>query len=300
MDESLDAKCAWLIEKLANGRYSIKELEDLFLKETGEETSESSLYRWRREVQRKYHIIIGCDHGKWYIADKTNDVDMLLKANNIIDKLLIKHNDIKDKILLDNVPSMNKYLGKILKAISGSWTIDISYTKYSSDDSRNLDIHKYTIHPYCVKRFENRWYVTGLVVKRDKEDYHRIQNFSLDMINELELKRKKFDPDSSFNAAEYFKNVYGITTGLNGPFTEIKIRVSAWLANYLRTLPLHHSQKEISESDSFNVFQYTLRPANDFYNALLHFGPNAVVLSPDSVREEMKKKIQEMAEKYSK
>ena len=161
-----------------------------------------------------------------------------------------------------------------------------------------MEIHKYTIHPYCVKRFENRWYVTGLVVKRDKEDYHRIQNFSLDMINELELKRKKFDPDPSFNAAEYFKNVYGITTGLNGPFAEIKIRVSAWLANYLRTLPLHHSQKEISESNSFNIFQYKLRPANDFYNALLHFGPNAVVLSPESVRDEMKKKIQEMAEKY--
>ena len=90
MDKSLDAKCAWLIEKLANGRYSIKELEDLFLKETGEETSESALYRWKREVhfQKKYPIIIGCDHGKWYIADKTNDVDMLLKANNIIDKLL--------------------------------------------------------------------------------------------------------------------------------------------------------------------------------------------------------------------
>lgn len=298
MDESLDAKCAWLIEKLANGRYSIKELEDLFLKETGDETSEPSLYRWRRKVQEKYHIIIGCDHGKWYIADKTNDVDMLLKANNIIDKLLIKHNDIKDKILLDNVPSMNKYLGKILKAISGSWTIEISYTKYSSDDSRNLEIHKYTIHPYCVKRFENRWYVTGLVVKRDKEDRHQIQTFSLDMINKLTLQTKKFKQDPNFNASEYFENVYGITTGDNGSLTEIKIRTTSKRANYLRKLPLHPSQKEVGESTSYNVFQYELKPARDFYQALLHLGPDVVVLSPESVRGEMKKLIQEMAEKY--
>ena len=179
--------------------------------------------------------------------------------------------------------------------------IKFDYKKYSDPKSKDPEIKERVVRPYCVKRFENRWYVIGFCVKSGKDKVNDMRTFSLDMI--VKFKKTKterhFEPDPNFNAAEYFKDVYGITTGENGSLTDINIRVTAWLANYLRTLPLHHSQKVVGESDSFYVFQYTLRPAGDFYNALLHLGPSAVVLSPESVRDDMKKLNQKMAEKYN-
>ena len=292
----------WLLGKLSTGKYSMEELQEEWKKDTGKTIQERSLFRWIANLWSKYNVLVVSENGKRYIADKgvfkQYDTEKWIAYTSKINDLIIKHDDIKDKILIDNIPSENQYLEEILNAISSQLIIKISYTKYSSDNSRNLEKHQYTIHPYCAKRFENRWYVIGLVVKRDKEDRHQIQKFSLDMINELTLQKKKFKPDPNFNAIEYFKDVYGITTDQNGPLTEIRISVDAWLANYLRTLPLHPSQKDVGGNDSFDIFQYTLRPANDFYQALLHHGSHLKVLSPESVRDEMKKLIQEMAEKY--
>ena len=305
MSRSSTEQHNWLIGKLSSGKYTLNELEDAFRHDYDcydNKDKKRSIQRWISDVQKLHNLLIVCDNKKYYIADKGNfkkyDTEKWIAYTSKINDLIIKHDDIKDKIMIDNIPSENQYLEEILNAISSQLIIKFSYTKYSSDNSRNLEKHQYTIHPYCAKRFENRWYVIGLVVKRDKEDRHQIQKFSLDMINELKLQKKKFKPDPNFNAVEYFKDVYGITTDQNGPLTEIRISVDAWLANYLRTLPLHPSQKEVGESTSFNVFQYTLRPANDFYQALLHHGPHLKVLSPESVRGEMKKLIQEMAEKY--
>ena len=101
-----------------------------------------------------------------------------------------------------------------------------------------------------------------------------------------------------FNAAKYFDDVYGITTGMNGAFSTIKIKVDAARANYFRALPLHHSQEEEQHED-YSIFTYKLRPANDFYQALLHEGEFLEVLEPVEAKEAMKKKIKAMAGRYT-
>lgn len=280
----------------------MEELQEKWKKDTGNTIQERSLYRWISDLGTKYKVLVVCENGKRYIADKGDfkqyDTEKWIAHTSKINDLIIKHDDIKDKILIDNIPSESQYLEEVLNAISSNLIIEITYTKYSSKNSRELEEKQYTLHPYCVKRFENRWYVIGLVVKKAGKGCHQIQTFSLDMIKEFKLQKKKFKPNPDFKAVDYFKDVYGITTGDNGPLTEIRISVDAWLANYLHTLPLHPSQKEVSESNSFIVFQYTLRPANDFYQALLHHGSHLKVISPESARNKMKELIRAMAEKY--
>ena len=305
MSRSSTEQHKWLIGKLSNGKHTLNELENAFRHDYDcydNKDKKRTIQRWISDVQKLHNLLIVCDNKKYYIADKGNfkkyDTEKWIAYTSRINDLIIKHDDIKDKILIDNIPSESQYLEEILNAISCNLIIEITYTKYSSKNSRELEEKQYTLHPYCVKRFENRWYVIGLVVKKGGKGCHQIQTFSLDMIKEFKLQKKKFKPDPDFNAVEYFKDVYGITTGDNGPLIEIRISVDAWLANYLHTLPLHPSQKEVGESSSFNVFQYTLRPANDFYQALLHHGSHLKVLSPESARNKMKELIREMAEKY--
>ena len=106
-----------------------------------------------------------------------------------------------------------------------------------------------------------------------------MRTFSLDQIRDLKMLKSTFKLPKGFNAEVYFKDVYGITTGMNGAFSTIKVKVDAARANYIRALP-------------------QLRPANDFYQALLHEGEFLEVLEPAEVREAMKEKIGKMEERY--
>ena len=61
---------------------------------------------------------------------------------------------------------------------------------------------------------------------------------------------------------------------------------------FLRTLPLHASQKEVETTKDSSVFEFHLRPTLDFQQELLTHAVNAEgdieVLVPQWVREHMK------------
>lgn len=59
-------------------------------------------------------------------------------------------------------------------------------------------------------------------------------------------------------------------------------------ADYLRTLPLHESQREIEGDDESTLFEYHLKPTFDFYQLVLAQGDQVEVLEPESVRSEMR------------
>ena len=59
-------------------------------------------------------------------------------------------------------------------------------------------------------------------------------------------------------------------------------------ADYLRTLPIHESQRELpSEVEGVACFELEVSPTYDLYQALLAMGDQIEVLEPQSVREEM-------------
>ena len=78
----------------------------------------------------------------------------------------------------------------------------------------------------------------------------------------------------------------------------IVIRAYPPLTNYLRTLPLHHSQKEVETTPDYADFEFYLRPTFDFRQELLSQGNELEVLKPSKLREEMKKMMMKMLERY--
>ena len=141
----------------------------------------------------------------------------------------------------------------------------------------------FEVEPYCVKLFEQRWYMLGM---SDKLRIH-----ALDRIKALEPTEHKFKMPKKFNAEEFFADHYGIIISDEefdvGP---VALKVDSWQSKYLRTLPLHHSQVEVERTEEFSIFEYRLCPSFDFRQKILSMGATTEVLAPATliakVREE--------------
>ena len=77
------------------------------------------------------------------------------------------------------------------------------------------------------------------------------------------------------------------------------MKVEREQANYFLSLPLHHSQRVVSESAQAVTFRLRLAPTYDFIMELLSHGPRVEVVAPQSLRELMASKIKEMSNLYN-
>jgi predicted DNA-binding transcriptional regulator YafY len=81
-----------------------------------------------------------------------------------------------------------------------------------------------------------------------------------------------------------------------------KIRIKVTDKNnkrkYLRTLPLHHSQREVEKHDDYSIFELTVYPSYDFIHEILSHGEELEVVEPAWVRNECKLYIEEMYKLY--
>ena len=67
---------------------------------------------------------------------------------------------------------------------------------------------------------------------------------------------------------------------------------------YVRTLPLHHTQQEVETGEWYSVFEYRMKPTFDLRQELLSRGDAVEVLSPRSLRDEMQTEIKRLQSLY--
>lgn len=67
---------------------------------------------------------------------------------------------------------------------------------------------------------------------------------------------------------------------------------------YVRALPLHHTQREVETGEWNSVFEYRMKPTFDLKQELLSRGDAVEVLSPRSLRDEMQSEIKRLQSLY--
>ena len=149
------------------------------------------------------------------------------------------------------------------------------------------------IKPYCVKVFRQRWYVLAHIPGADE-----LRIYSLDRVEGLSLTENKFDLPENFDAESYFHDSFGIIVYAGSPAEIVRLRVYGGKRDYFRTLPLHHSQKEVGIYEEYSIFEYFISPTFDFQQEILSHGDEVEVLSPEHFREEVGAVVRTMADYY--
>ena len=78
----------------------------------------------------------------------------------------------------------------------------------------------------------------------------------------------------------------------------VVVRAHKWMPNYLRTLPLHDSQRELESTPDYTDFSYDIRPTSDFLGELLRHSDGIEVLQSLDLREKMRQMIAKMLKRY--
>lgn len=301
MSINLLNKYVWLVETIYKNKYiSYEEINEKWLDDDiseGVEIPKRTFHTWIHEAEEMFGLVILCERkgGYNYYIENAEEIKQGGLRNWLLNtistgNLLMNNQQLKDRILLEEVPSVNDHLEPIIKAMRSNLTLTISYKSYWRDESSTFDVE-----PYCVKVFKQRWYLVG-----KSPYYDQVRIYALDRILDLEITDVKFKMPAKFNPTEFFEFFYGIIAHENPEAETIKLKVSAGQSNYLRSLPLHHSQKEIEKTEDYSIFKLRLCPEFDFQQEILSQTPEIEVLEPEWLRKEISEKLSVSIKKYKK
>jgi hypothetical protein len=293
-------KYTWLIDTIRRaGKISLKEISERWERNKDlsdyKPLSRATFNRWKDAIFSQFGIIISCQRagGYLYYIENPEDIDednlkKWMLDSFAVGNLIGENLSLKDRILVNQVPSARDYLAALLEAMKENHTVTITYCAFGKTKS-----YTFSIEPYCVKLFENRWYVLAHNVQ-----YDDIRIYGLDRIEDLKVEESTFKLPKDFSASEYFSSYYGIVTNMNINPEHIVIRAYRDHIPYINSLPLHHSQRLLEDNGEYADFELYLAPTYDFVMRLLHVGAMIEVVSPASLRKTMKGWISDMYNLY--
>ena len=183
------------------------------------------------------------------------------------------------------------------KAIANKQVLRFDYQRFGQEP------FSLVFHPQFIKEYNGRWFVFG---DADREPY-QAYNVPLDRIvgEVCEVNDVEYIPAPKGFYQDYFKNIIGVTHEKGAMVEEVIIRTKTeYQHGLLLTKPLHHSQKETMpfgghEDGNYGEVQLTVEPNRELRGRILLYGENLEVISPLSLREQIKEILRRQMQQYS-
>ena len=287
----------WLVNTIARGPISRAAIDDKWARASvndykTDSIPECTFHRWRNNVQLLFDVVIKCNsRGEYYIEEGNtlHNEEWRNRMLNLfaVNSLLKDSKELRSQILYEPVPSGEKYLSTIVEAMRDQCLLQMTYQSFSKPEPST-----YNVAPYCLKMFKQRWYMLAYSPGKDKTLI-----YSLDRIHALEPTQQKYTLPKDFDAEHFFRNTYGVS-GMDEEPETVEIKIEAYQANFLRTLPLHSSQEEIERQEQFSIFRYNIVPTFEFIQELRKHGSVLEVLQPQWLRDEFREELECQLSKY--
>lgn len=132
-----------------------------------------------------------------------------------------------------------------------------------------------------------------------KKQGKEICTFALDRIqNIVSVSNETFRSHKQFDAQTYFSDIIGVTRNVADKPTCITFLADHYQAPYIKTKPIHASQKIAEESKEGVTFSIDVIPNFELERELIGFGEGLKILSPNNFVRRIGRKIRLMYEAY--
>jgi len=168
------------------------------------------------------------------------------------------------------------FVTALFNAIVNKRVLQITY-----QDFRSPVPYDVTFHPYHLRQYNSRWYIFGW-----NENRKRIENMALDRIKAVIESKEPFREDET-DWEDFFSDMIGVTRTNNEPIEVRLLITDSEQAAYIRTKPLHQSQKPIKQVEGGFETSIKVIPNYELEKLILSFGSRVVVLAPEELKSKM-------------
>lgn len=277
-----------IIKKLRQSKYaSFNEIADYLkfeseIQEYNFNISERTFQRDINDIKSLYGIYIEYDKfKKAYHIDpefKTEIDNRLFEAYDVYNALKIKEQNKKYMYFEKRQACGTEHLFALLNAIKKRLQLTFSYQKYYNDSAEERNVN-----PLVLKEFKYRWYL----IARDRAD-NRIKTYALDRMSNLKNLKIKFPEDTDFDMEKIQKYCFGIIFPENEEPQKIILSFEPFQGKYIKSLPLHETQKILIDNDRELRISLNIYPTYDFKMEILSMGETVKVLEPSCFAQEIK------------
>lgn len=181
------------------------------------------------------------------------------------------------------------FLTYIFDAIRLQHSLELEYKSFNA-----IDALHYLIHPYYLKQYNNRWF---LIAQTNK--YSELSIFALDRICSIKDALVSYIKNTKYDFEQYFKNIVGVSKPKEGIVEDIRLWIDMKLFPYIETKPIHHSQIILEKDEKGAVVQISVIPNFELEQVILSYGEGLKVLSPQHLKEKIRKRISESFNNYN-
>lgn len=176
-----------------------------------------------------------------------------------------------------------EFLEPLYQHILHKTALHIRYQSFNN--SQPFD---YSIHPWYLKQFSNRWFLFG---KNDRKGF--LQNIALDRIVDIKTAPEIAYHPTDIDFDEYFEDIVGVTHPSDATVYDIVLRFTEERLPYILSKPMHGSQRF---KDGLVHLQLKI---NRELKTLIHsFGADVEVLQPEKLRAAVVESNRILAKKY--
>lgn len=302
-------KYIWLVQTFIRAGESGLSLDDITYRweeRFGTEYSRRTFNNHREAVEEVFGIHIGCNRStnRYFVeysedvSDENAETAWLINTFTVNSMLSLGKERLSGRVSVEDIPSGHRHLTSIMEAMTENCKIVIGYKKYTSSETDT-----YTLRPYAVKEFAKRWYLVAYCLERKG-----LRVYGLDRIKSLEITDERFRMPKNFDVDELFATSFGIYIPEEKGQT-IVFRTTQKEANFMRDLPLHSSQKELTTAqvrriapeyagDGKVYFEIFVCPNEALIMEFCKHGARLEVMSPLAVREAVAAELRSAAEAY--
>lgn len=276
------------IEKIKRGQFPSFQVIKDYLFEHGFEIGDRTIQRDIEQIRFEFGIEIKYDRDKnGYYIDYENSLNIesffrfleIVNTAELLTESLLESKDSLKHISFDTGGGLKgiENLKPLLKAIKDNRKISFTHFNFHTEKSR-----KYTLKPYLLKEYQNRWYVVGII-----GGFNEFRTFGIDRIENLEIKTEIFKPDKKLNPIEMFNKTIGLVYSEKFPQT-IVLSFTPTQGKYVKTLPLHSSQRILIDDEQECRISLEVIPNYELTQQILKHGETVNVVEPQWLKDEIK------------
>ena len=246
--------------------------------------------RDKKDITALFGIVIQYNRkDKTYAIDEEEIEDQ--SVTRMIDVFSIHHalqegNKLSPSVFLEKRKSLGtEHIYGIIHAIQNLYLLQFTHQKHWEDFSTQREVK-----PIAIKESQQRWYLVALDKKNET-----VKTFGLDRISNLKITDTKFKP-VAYNVETEFQHAFGVET--YEAAKKVILEFSKQQGNYIKTFPLHKSQRIVKETEDAVSIEIFIHTTNDIKMELLKYGSNVKVIAPISLQNDIKNRISEMSNLY--